>query len=334
MRTFLSVVCLLISSVVHAGSFKEAGILPGVVSAAKVQVLLEKGGQVFIDQGTYIFPSGVVIPSGVNLKLVGETKLGAKLVANFKGDLITNHGFVELSTFTMETADNTGNAAFVSTASNNGMTFKDLYIRGFKFGIVLDKAVGYEISGCRIARCDTGILLENRFIPDAGNGRIISCAFGGQPNARAAIVQRDGGGLIVQSCSFLGFKTGVLLNIKGNTSVLRIQGCGFETQSEYNVFLQRRLDIPGSGFTCVDISDNELTGAGIAGVRISDMMGIKCQNNIMNLNPNKTGFEFVNCTKVVCDGNLLYVSQGGRGTGVINTNSGVSGVNFEVWDKP
>jgi len=315
-----------------SASFRGAGILPGPVDAAKVQALLDAGGEILIEQGEYRIDRPLVIPKGINLKLRGETKLGAVLRCVHKGDLLSNHGFVELSSLTLITDDDTGNCAFASHSSNNGMVFRDLYIRGFRIGMLLDGAVGAEINGCRFARNNVGLILENAGIPDAGNNRVTHCAFGGQQTARAGILQRDGGGLIVADCSFLGHQFGVQLRIRASTSVIRIRGCGFEVQSVRNIDLEMRPDKPGESFHLVQIDGNELSTAEKGAVRIYGIHGVLVQNNILNLTANQTAFTFEKCTRVWCNDNHIYCHTGGKGTALKVTDCNrVGGVNNEAW---
>lgn len=327
-------VLLLTFFLLSGTSFREVGIRPGtgVTDTAKIQALLNAGGEILIDNGEYRIDQPLEIRKGVNLKLRGETKLGAILRCTHKGDLFTNHGFVEISSLTLITDDNTGNCAFASDAANNGMVFRDLYIRGFAIGMLLNGAVGAEINACRFARNNVGLILENAGIPDAGNVRVSNCAFGGQQSARAGILQRDGGGLYVSNCSFLGHQFGVQLRIRASTSVIRIQGCGFEVQSVRNVDLEMRPDKPNESFHLVQIVGNELSTADKGAVRVFGIHGVLIQGNILNVTANTTAFTFEKCTRVWCNANHLYCSTGGKAD-VMTANDcqRVAGTNNANW---
>ena len=321
--------------ILSGSSFRDAGIKPSdsaPADTAKIQSLLNLGGEIVVDNGEYRIDQPLEIPKGVNVKLRGETKLGAVLRCTHKGDLFTNHGFVELSSLTLITDDNTGNCAFASDAANNGMVFRDLYIRGFQIGMLLNGAVGAEINACRFARNNVGLILENAGIPDAGNVRVSNCAFGGQQSARAGILQRDGGGLYVSNCSFLGHQFGVQLRIRASTSVIRIQGCGFEVQSVRNIDLEMRPDKPSESFHLVQIVGNELSTADKGAVRVFGIHGVLIQGNILNVAANTTAFTFEKCTRVWCNANHLYCSTGGKAD--VMAASGcqqVSGANNANW---
>lgn len=222
---------------------------------------------------------------------------------------------------------------------NQWTVFDNVMCRDFYTGIHFESASFWKVIACNfVSYAKAGILVENLYNSDSGDGSITNCIF--ETNATSAgsagVLQYSSGGVKITGCKFLGATYGYRMEWNGtNSSNLQISNSSFELMQYAAISFLRASG--SATFKLITITGNEiaLTTAGIISDSNTWLSQITVVGNVIetwgNYSTSTEAIGFNNLDNFIISNNNLDGLNGGSlasvGISLVNPTNGQIGLN-------
>lgn len=200
-------------------------------------VLLVKNGQKIVGEGhaTVIKPSNDSLKSLTYMRITSTKRVvvdGLRFVPYSDNEPQTSGAAIALNT--VDSGENQYNDIYGAEgkSDNKGTVIRNCSFDGQFIGIRFYNGRSWFVESCRFDNYQSsGILAENHYDPESGDGRISGCTFETDEtvnHVRSGVKMLSGGGIRVSGCKFAGGDTGVNFAYNTLASVGIVEGNIFE----------------------------------------------------------------------------------------------------------